>query len=148
MYQGQLCIHVYVQNMKFLWSKLLLEQLYTDDTDNNDNNTSWTKHDCIGKNSTLFKVTVTYQHFPNFIPNTGYKDSVIRLLVPLFYFSPLYYRPFLLIFRVTKKAPSLKGLPRHACILHVSGGLQTLCSETDGILRTDHRSNSGYRYYQ
>ena len=47
--------------MKSLWSKLLLRQLYTDDTDvdadmdtdmdtndGNDNDTCQTKHDCIG----------------------------------------------------------------------------------------------------
>ena len=37
--------------MKFLQLKLLLGQLYTDDTDTddaNDNTTRQTKHDCIG----------------------------------------------------------------------------------------------------
>ena len=42
--------------MKFLWSKLSLGELYTDDTDNtnaddndtDDNTTRRTKHDCIG----------------------------------------------------------------------------------------------------
>ena len=52
---------IYLQDIKFLWSVLSLEQLYTgdnndddgndddNDTNNNDNNdTRWTNHDCIG----------------------------------------------------------------------------------------------------
>ena len=42
--------------MKFLWLKLSLGGLYTDanadtddaNTDDNDNTTQWTEHDCIG----------------------------------------------------------------------------------------------------
>ena len=38
--------------MKFLWSKLALGELYTDDAndadDTDDNTTQWTEHDCIG----------------------------------------------------------------------------------------------------
>ena len=55
---------MYLQDMKFLWAMLSLEQLYTDDdindannddddADNDDtnddtNDTQWTNHDCIG----------------------------------------------------------------------------------------------------
>ena len=49
---------MYLQDKKFLWAILLLGHLYTyDDTNNNDdadvnanndNNTWWTNHDCIG----------------------------------------------------------------------------------------------------
>ena len=52
---------IYLQDIKCLWSILLLEQLYTDNTNddnddnndgnnnNNDDNDTWqTNHDCIG----------------------------------------------------------------------------------------------------
>ena len=51
--QGHMCI--YLQDMKFLWSKLSLGWLYTDanddntnDTDDDDNDTRRTEYDCIG----------------------------------------------------------------------------------------------------
>ena len=46
--------YIYLQDIKFLWSKLSLGELYTDDADNandddtDDNTTRQTEHDCIG----------------------------------------------------------------------------------------------------
>ena len=42
---------IYVQDMKFLWLNLLLGGLSTDDTNDDNNTTQWTIHDCIGSSA-------------------------------------------------------------------------------------------------